>query len=268
MQLVHLASRLKLDFDLGEAYVHTTDRLRWLGLRGHILTYLEMTLHDAGALEHGILLASSGESAQHTTMFRRIPRAWPSVTVVASRALATGNRWTFGLGYVAGMIVTILAASIVGVAPAQLSAALSGLMTPLIAIIGGYIAYQQLRTNQQKLNFDSYERRLKVYDHVRELLRLVIRDANVHPAEVMKFWHAVSEADFLFGQDVRLYLSDLYQRAMVLHSTRAAHSAAADAKSKEFDYEKASTTMDAHLKWFLEQPEAARDLFATYMRLS
>lgn len=44
-----------------------------------------------------------------------------------------------------------------------------GLLTPVIAIIVTYIAYQQMRTNQAKLKLDLLELRLEVYDSVNKL---------------------------------------------------------------------------------------------------
>lgn len=39
----------------------------------------------------------------------------------------------------------------------------SGLLTPIIAIVATYIAYQQWKTNKQKLVLDRYDRRLRIY---------------------------------------------------------------------------------------------------------
>ena len=44
----------------------------------------------------------------------------------------------------------------------------TALLTPIIAIIATYIAYQQWKTNQLKLNLERYDRRLEVYEEVRK----------------------------------------------------------------------------------------------------
>ena len=44
---------------------------------------------------------------------------------------------------------------------------LSALLTPTIAIITTYIAYEQWRTNRNKLKLDLFDRRFAVYDAMR-----------------------------------------------------------------------------------------------------
>ena len=46
----------------------------------------------------------------------------------------------------------------------------SGLLTPVIAIVAVYIAWQQWQTNRQKLILDRYDRRLRIYEEVRKIL--------------------------------------------------------------------------------------------------
>jgi len=48
---------------------------------------------------------------------------------------------------------------------------LQGLLTPLIAIITTYIAWQQWKGNQLKLKMERYERRLRVYQEVVKMLK-------------------------------------------------------------------------------------------------
>jgi len=48
---------------------------------------------------------------------------------------------------------------------------LSALLTPLIAIITTYIAYQQWQGNKLKLKMERYERRLRVYQEMVKMLK-------------------------------------------------------------------------------------------------
>ncbi|WP_162350166.1 hypothetical protein [Pseudoxanthomonas gei] len=73
------------------------------------------------------------------------------------------------------------------------------LLTPLIAIVATYVAWQQWKTNQQKLVLDRYDRRLKVYEEVRKILSIIVRDAKASYEDLLAFRTSVSEADFLFG---------------------------------------------------------------------
>lgn len=140
-------------------------------------------------------------------------------------------------------------------------------MTPLIAMIGAGIAYQQWRTTRDKLDFDRYPRRLEIYERVRAILGIIIRDADTTPQEMIAFWKSVSEADFLFGNDISEYLDEIYRRGMNLHARTAAHNAAAERHDKNFDFEKTTASTQAEIEWFVKQPDAARDKFRKYMQI-
>lgn len=90
------------------------------------------------------------------------------------------------------------------------------LLTPLIAAIAAYIAWQQWKTNQQKLNLDRYDRRLRVYEEVRKILSIIVWDAKASTEDLLKFRTSVSEADFLFGPEVMVYIDEIYGRGLKL----------------------------------------------------
>src|SRR5262245_23163525 len=91
---------------------------------------------------------------------------------------------------------------------------LKALLTPTIAVIAAYIALQQWRTNRQKLELDLYSHRLRIYEEVRKILSIILRDAKVSTEDLLKFRTAVSEADFLFGKDVVAYIDEIYHRGL------------------------------------------------------
>jgi hypothetical protein len=92
-----------------------------------------------------------------------------------------------------------------------------GLLTPLIAIVTTYVACQQWQTNRQKLVLDRYDRRLHVYEEVRKILSIILRDANASYEDLLKFRTAVSEADFLFGPEIPEYIDEIYKHGIKLH---------------------------------------------------
>ena len=77
------------------------------------------------------------------------------------------------------------------------------LLTPFIAIVATYIMWQQWKTNQQKLNLERYDRRLHIYEEIRKILSIIVRDANASTEELLTFRTSVSEADFCLGQRFR-----------------------------------------------------------------
>ncbi|MDP3515507.1 MAG: hypothetical protein Q8S20_22410, partial [Sulfuritalea sp.] len=91
-----------------------------------------------------------------------------------------------------------------------------GLLTPLIAIVATYVAWQQWQTNRLKFILDRYDRRLRVYEEVRKILSIILRDAKASYEDLLKFRTAVSEADFLFGPEVPEYIDEIYKRGVKL----------------------------------------------------
>ena len=75
---------------------------------------------------------------------------------------------------------------------------LNALLTPLIAIIATYIAWQQWKANQLKLKMERYDRRLRVYQEVVRMLR-TCSNRKLEWAELIDFNASTAEADFLFG---------------------------------------------------------------------
>lgn len=139
---------------------------------------------------------------------------------------------------------------------------LQGLLTPVIASIAAYIAWQQWKTNQQKLNLDRYERRLKIYQEVRQILGRVLGAGKATSNELVAFITAVSEADFLFDADVPAYIDEIYRRGLNLWSFREQYRDYTQDTPEGYDHNKVVTEMHKELEWFANQPKPAKDLFS------
>jgi len=79
---------------------------------------------------------------------------------------------------------------------------MSGLLTPVIAIITTYIAIQQYRSNRAKLRAELYEKRFKVYKATTEYLS---KNKGIL-SEIQQDWHkfdsAIDESPFLFDAEL------------------------------------------------------------------
>ena len=51
---------------------------------------------------------------------------------------------------------------------------LSGLLTPIIAIIAAYIAYRQYKNDNERLKRDLYEKRYAIFSNLMETIALVV----------------------------------------------------------------------------------------------
>lgn len=90
---------------------------------------------------------------------------------------------------------------------------LSGLLTPIIAILASYIAYRQYRTAKAKLKLDLYEKRLKIFKYFKTFIWQRITNLefviNEHENELRDFEINTTESMFLFGDEIVKFRNDL-----------------------------------------------------------
>lgn len=98
---------------------------------------------------------------------------------------------------------------------------LLAMLTPTIAILGIYIAYQQMRTNHRNQETNSkrfkhelYERRFDIYIEAATLLRnIVLLGGNVTDNMLTKYWSSINASQFLLSEELTAYLEELGDKA-------------------------------------------------------
>ncbi len=143
-----------------------------------------------------------------------------------------------------------------------------GLLTPVIAIVTTYIAWQQWQTNRQKLILDRYDRRLRIYEEVRKILSIILRDAKASYEDLLKFRTAVSEADFLFGPEISEYIDEIYQHGVKLQYWSGEYRDSTQEKPKGYDHKKVVDGAHSELIWLTGQFETAKSKFKKYLDVS
>ena len=148
--------------------------------------------------------------------------------------------------------------------------ALSALLTPVIAIVAVYIAYQQSQTNRRKLKLDLYDRRLRIYQAVATFIGKVLTDFSPQSEDFSDFWRNTAEADFLFGRDRAItdYLQVLATHAAELRKWRSEYRDYTQPKPEGYDHKTVADGLNRESAWFAEQPEAARRLFGRYLSMA
>lgn len=91
---------------------------------------------------------------------------------------------------------------------------LKGLLTPLIASIAAYIAFQQYYLSKRKLNLDIYEKRYKVYFEIKIFIEKCIIYGKITQDERVDFLIKTNEKYFLFDSDIIVYIDELYKKAV------------------------------------------------------
>src|SRR5437870_1753419 len=97
---------------------------------------------------------------------------------------------------------------------------LGALLTPTIAIITAYIAWQQWRIRQTELNLALYARRLSVYKAVDSFYGEVGVAGTAKYPIVFKLRLETAEAPFLFPTEIEKHLDEVYQKGMRIAGLR------------------------------------------------
>src|SRR6185312_2836025 len=87
---------------------------------------------------------------------------------------------------------------------------LQALLTPVVAIVTTYIAYQQYRIRHDERALALYDRRLAIYKLTIGIMDK-IRAGNVIVIEDVWIWeNSIAESRFLFGDEVQVVLNELF----------------------------------------------------------
>lgn len=142
---------------------------------------------------------------------------------------------------------------------------MAALLTPFLAILATYIAYQQFRTNRLKVRSDLYDRRFRHYEGLAELLAHIGAHADVGDEELRAFSQKTRESYFLFGEEVPKYLKTVYERAVELRT----QSQLLHRTNLPVGPERTKLAEDRAklLKWFSSQFEVSRKTFSRYLSL-
>jgi hypothetical protein len=142
---------------------------------------------------------------------------------------------------------------------------LSGLLTPLIAIISVWIAWQQWRTNHIKLQHDLFERRFAVFTALIDFLNLAIVKGEVDPGNPRwkTFHDKARESHFLFkGQDIPKYLEEVSKQVDILGTNYLKIS------TENLTPTERSAKLDIARQWLRNELESgANEKFAKHLRL-
>lgn len=130
---------------------------------------------------------------------------------------------------------------------------LKGLLTPAIAIIASYIAYQQYQVNKRKFDFERFEKRFKVFNVVRDMLIRMQRDFKPEIAELQTFIGETLEADFVFGPEIPAYIDEMVKRGWLLRSAHDQYRDMFQPIPQGYDHEKVVNQIHDQETWFTNQ---------------
>jgi len=94
----------------------------------------------------------------------------------------------------------------------------SGLLTPTIALLAAYIAWQQWRTNHLRLKHELFERRYKLYETITAFIAGILARGKVEPNSEMQFLRDTKTVVFLFDKDIQRFIKEIYSNAVELYT--------------------------------------------------
>ena len=139
---------------------------------------------------------------------------------------------------------------------------LHGLLTPVIACIAVYIAYQQYKTNRDKLRLDLYNKRYEVFYSLMKLLAHILQTAKVEHEQVNEFSREAKEAVFLFDKDISTYLDMVKKKSRDLWAVNEELKDMPRGKERS---EKAREVTNL-LHWLTNQFDIATKKFSKYLK--
>ena len=137
-----------------------------------------------------------------------------------------------------------------------------GLTTLLIAAIVAYIMRQQHKTDKDKLRYDLYDRRLKIFQGTMVLLGRVVVQKKLNIENIDQFNRERAEAIFLFEKDVTDYLTTIDRNCLDLWGVTQVLKTEPEGKPRSA----AAKQQKALLQWFGDQAEVLTSKFEKYLR--
>ena len=141
-------------------------------------------------------------------------------------------------------------------------------LTPMIAIVTAYVAWQQWQENKLKSKLERYERRLKIYQEILKLLSTVLRDVNLTIIDLRDFRIATAEAHFLFSREIPKYINDIYKHGIGLASACDQYRDCMQEYPPDYDHQKTVKNKGDERDWLLAQFEILPKKFAKYLNIS
>jgi hypothetical protein len=148
-----------------------------------------------------------------------------------------------------------------------LSSAIPVLQAVATAVIGGagiWIALEQKRLADARLQNDTFDRKLQVFEAARDLVREVIKGRPVEVPALVAFLRGTDQAVFFFGAAVIEYLDALYKQATEFNLAFAI----IENPSPEHDLQAAIRRKAELLLWFHDQFYGMVKIFKPDMALS
>ncbi len=139
---------------------------------------------------------------------------------------------------------------------------LSALLTPIMAIVTVYIAYQQYNLNKMATRKDLLDRRLVVFKNTMSFLSLIMQDGKPNRESTYKFLRETADSFYLFKPEIRSCLDEIYNKSRRLEYIEKKLDGQITGDEKR---EKLSKEQDELFVWFSAQFGIVENIFKPYL---
>jgi len=136
----------------------------------------------------------------------------------------------------------------------------SSLLTPIIALLAVYIAYQQYLIGKNKLKFELYEKRYLIYQHTKKILFKITQKGKIEEQELIRFINISRESNFLFNNDITDYLKKLSANAGNLNDLTKEMNKSNDPYASKIKKER-----NKLFSWIVDEYESVESRFIKYL---
>lgn len=136
---------------------------------------------------------------------------------------------------------------------------LPSILLAIIALIGAWIALQQMLIARAKLNIDLFDRRFAVYIATRKYIVAMLQHTGGTQEDAVAWWAVASAAPFLFDKEIASFLDEVNKRGMGMRARvgdKAIH------KSKEHVGQ-----YNEYFMWFAKNIDLLEGIFQKDMNL-
>lgn len=137
-------------------------------------------------------------------------------------------------------------------------------LSPIIAIIGGWIAWQQVRINRNKLKLDRFDKRFAVHEAAMTFVAAVSTKGNADTEGMNEFIAKTRGTRFLLSKEIADYLDEIYRNAGRLRNV--ALSMEALTLSEEARQKFSDKWLELN-EWFQKQLDVIPEKFAPFLSI-
>jgi hypothetical protein len=144
------------------------------------------------------------------------------------------------------------------------TAYVSALSVPVVAVFAACVAYRQWRTAQNKLKYDLFDKRFKIFRQCTAFVSSVVTNGKVVEQDRINFLRETIEARWLFDKKIDDYLkNEIHGKAVELQGLEAMFDAGLEREARNQNLERQSEIKS----WFNSQFAVLESRFENYLNL-